>query len=119
MPEELKDKEIPEMEKLIERLRMEKAKEEKEWKEVGLRDGKEDAAKTLSYSEFKGIEKGYGDLFRYDLTGDAIDQAMGSEWLSEAVSKLADNDPSFDEIVYLTAWLEGVMEVWQQVKDKL
>ena len=118
--EELKAKEMPAMEKLIERLRMEKAKEEKDWKREGLRQGKADALR-LSYNDFMRIENSHDDFFNYGLDTNSVTGVLqgNRKWLDEEVSKLRDNYPAFDEVTYLRGWLEGVMEVWKQVKNKL
>jgi hypothetical protein len=146
--EELKGKEMPKMEKLVERLKMEKSEGEEEWKKIGLEDGREHAPVWLSYAQFKAIAKryretgGFGQLANYQaqeyrlvceanqsrnrntgdyLTVEIIGNVISDEvqWLRERMSELSyDGDP-VDEEAYLTGWLEGVMSIWNQVEAEL
>jgi hypothetical protein len=111
------DKEMPEMEKLIERLRMERDAEA--WKAEGLKQGTEHAAR-LSYREFIVIIANYDDLLMRGVSdAQDIEDLMESDWFAEHVSNLREKDPSFNEEFYLVGWLVGVLQVWTQVEDKL
>lgn len=100
--EEIKLKEIPVMEKVIERLRLEKQQSNTAWKQDGVLDGTEDAAE-LSYDEFLQLESsGIGE----DL----------SEWIQHKRIQYLENP---DTEAYLEGWKEGALSFWQQVKGQL
>ncbi|MBD2072404.1 hypothetical protein H6F86_00450 [Phormidium sp. FACHB-592] len=101
--EETKLKEIPVVEKVLERLRLEKERSEAEWKQIGVKDGQEDAAE-LSYNEFRLLE---------------LDDELSEEtheWIESKRIQYLENP---DEDVYLEGWKEGVLSVWDQVKGRL
>ncbi|BAS57203.1 hypothetical protein NIES2135_34450 [Leptolyngbya boryana NIES-2135] len=100
--EEIKLKEAPIMDKLVERLRIEKQESEGSWKQDGVVDGQEDAAE-LSYDEFRQLES---DGLTEDLR----------EWLNSRRVQYLENP---DLPAYLEGWCEGALSVWQQVKGVL
>jgi predicted CopG family antitoxin len=103
--EEIKLKDIAVMDKVVERLLLEKQEADQEWKETGLVDGLEDA-QELSYDDFRAIEKG------------EISEE-NREWILE---KNFDDDakPDSDEFdIYLQGWSEGVLHFWAEVKNRL
>lgn len=103
--EEIKLKDIAVMDKVVERLRLEKQEANQEWKETGLSHGLEDA-QELSYDDFRAIEKG-------EISED------NREWVLE---KNFDDDakPDSDEFdVYLEGWTEGVLHFWDEIKNRI
>lgn len=101
--EEIKFKDVPNMEKLLERLRMEKQQSEDNWKKEGIKDGRADAM-DLSYDEFRALE-GNEDI------PDNIEI-----WVRDRNMEYLEN---LDEEAYLEGWKEGALSVWEQVKDSL
>ncbi|MBW4523405.1 MAG: hypothetical protein KME16_27515 [Scytolyngbya sp. HA4215-MV1] len=100
--EEIKQKESPAMEKLLERLRIEKQQSDAAWKAEGVTDGKEDAT-DLSYDEFCQIET-------EGLSEDLLD------WIRNKRIRYLENPT---EEAYLEGWKEGTLCVWKQVKEQL
>jgi predicted CopG family antitoxin len=103
--EEIKLKDIAVMDKVVERLRLEKQEANQEWKETGLSHGLEDA-QELSYDDFRAIKKG-------EISED------NREWVLE---KNFDDDakPDSDEFdVYLEGWTEGVLHFWDEIEDQI
>ncbi|MBW4526820.1 MAG: hypothetical protein KME18_16805 [Phormidium tanganyikae FI6-MK23] len=90
------------MDKLVERLKIEKQKSEDSWKTTGVIDGQEGAAE-LSYDDFKLLES-------EGLTGDLKD------WVNVRYVQYLEN-PDVD--AYLEGWLEGALSVWVKVKEML
>lgn len=101
--EEIKIKEVPEMEKLIERLRLEKQQSVDAWEKDGVVDGRKDAVE-LSYEEFTHLEASHS------LNDDLL------EWLKDRRIQYLENP---DLEAYLKGWLEGALSVWDDVKEKL
>ncbi len=98
-------KDISIVDKVVERLLLEKQEADQEWKETGLVDGLEDA-QELSYEDFRAIEKG------------EISEE-NREWILE---RNFDDDakPDSDEFdVYLQGWTEGVLHFWDEIKTRL
>jgi len=101
--EELKKGELPEMTKLAERLKLEKIQADEEWRETGILQGKEDALE-FSYEDFRILEK-----------TKKIDENY-IEYLNNKVIAFLENP---NEEQFLSGWIEGVLSVWDQVKDTL
>lgn len=122
--EELKNKNIPDMEKLVERLRKQKEEAVKEYGEAGKVQGMEDAM-TLDYADFVTIEKASEALNSTDgwaldpeeLLGDSL--AGQYSGLAELLNTLEQDDSSFDRRTYAQGWIGGVMEVWDRVKEEI
>ena len=103
--EEIKLKDIAVMDKVVERLRLEKQEANQEWKETGLSDGLEDAHE-LSYEDFRAIEKG----------GISSDHRY---WVLQKNFNY-DVQPDSDEFdVYLEGWTEGVLHFWDEIKNRI
>ncbi|MEO0840695.1 MAG: hypothetical protein AAF063_17550 [Cyanobacteria bacterium J06643_5] len=100
--EELKTK-GESMEALIERLRVEKKEDSQKWRIEGLEAGKVDALK-LSYQEFRQIEQ------TKEIDGYLLENLKISRlnWFSDV-----------DEDIYLEGWVEGVLNVWENVQNEL
>ena len=101
--EEIKRKDIPNMEKLIERLQLEKQQDVESWKQTGVNDGKEDAME-LSYEEFKNLE---------------ASESISDELLEWIQSRRIEYLENVDRDAYLKGWLEGALTVWDEVKQRI
>ncbi len=102
--EELKREKSPNMDTLIEKLRIEKEQDVAKWKEQGVIEGKKDAL-DLSYSEFRDLES------KQSITDDLTD------WIEE--NHFENMEGFVDKDVFLEGWLEGVLSVWDEVKESL
>jgi hypothetical protein len=100
--EEIKLKDVPAMDKLIERLRIEKQESEGIWKQDGVVEGQKDAAE-LSYDEFRQLEN------------DGLNENL-RDWLSDRHIQYLET-PDID--AFLEGWVEGALSVWEQVKGEL
>lgn len=101
--EEIKMKDIPVKQKVIERLRLEKEVANREWKETGLTDGTKDA-EELSYDDFRALEA----------TGEVPEETR--DWVIEEHFRYYDNP---DETLYFQGWIEGALHFWNEIKDQL
>jgi hypothetical protein len=106
--QELKMKDIPGIDKLVERLRAEKEEFGEMFRKQGVESGRKDA-----------LELDYGTFIAVERMGEHIDRDSLPDWLHEHLDELESDDPSFDRGEYLTGWVEGVTEVWEEVKDQL
>ena len=103
--EEIKLKDIAVMDKVVERLRLEKQEANQEWKETGLSHGLEDA-QELSYEDFRAIEKGeFSDENRV--------------WVLEKNFNYDIQHDSDEFEVYLEGWTEGVLHFWDEIKNRI
>jgi predicted transcriptional regulator len=100
--EEIKTKDVPIKDKVIERLRLEKQVASKEWHETGFTEGIEDA-QELSYEDFQALEKG------------EISEEV-REWVKDKHFQYLENP---DEDIYFKGWAEGVLHFWNEIKDQL
>lgn len=100
--EEIKMKDVPVEEKVIERLRLEKQIAEREWKQTGFIHGQEDA-KELSYEDFIVLSKqGISEKIR--------------ERVQHRRIQFLENP---NEDIYLKGWVEGALHFWNTIKDEL
>ena len=99
--EEIYKQEKNQMQALIDKLRKEKEEIETNAHETGLKEGLEDA-KELTYTEFKYIE-----------TNNALSEDL-TEWLQNHRM-----DEDTDITAYKKGWIEGVLQIWSDVKDKI
>jgi hypothetical protein len=103
--EEIKLKDVPPMDKLVERLRIEKEDSDTQSRIDGIEAGKEDALE-MSFEEFKALEA--------DPTGGQPD------WVYENHIEYADRDcVPLNENAFLEGWREGALSVWEEVKNTL
>jgi len=102
--EELRREESPNMDTLIERLQIEKQQDAEQWKEEGVIEGKKDAS-NLSYGEFKQLES------KQSITDDLIN------WIEENHFEYMEG--FVDKDAFLEGWLEGVLSIWDEVKESL
>lgn len=91
------------MEALIERLRLEKKEDSQKWRIEGFEAGEVDALK-LSYQEFRQIEQ------TKEIDGYLLEKLKLSRlnWFSDV-----------EENIYLEGWVEGVLNVWENVQNEL
>ncbi len=118
--EELKMKDIPEREKLVARLRTERAENENYWKDRGVKEGKEDALE-LSYDDFMDIEShltGYMEDYEY-CANHISEKVDGLSYMVERVEEYEGKESAFNEKDYISGWIDGVLEVWEDVKKEL
>lgn len=104
--EEIKMKDLPVKQKVIERLRLEKQEANKEWKETGFNDGLKDA-EHLSYEDFQAIEN-------IENAGELPKETY--DWVRE---NNFENYENLDEDIYLEGWIEGALHFWNEIKDEL
>ncbi|MBD2296099.1 hypothetical protein H6G06_22115 [Anabaena sphaerica FACHB-251] len=115
--EEIKVKtDIPAIEKAIARLRKEKQEISAKWKETGFKDGLTDATEKLNYPTLKYVGEG----------GDIDEQFPGmihgvpvSVWLEAYNYQRYEKEDDFEYEIYDQGWIEGVIHVWEEIKDKL
>lgn len=108
---------------VVERLRNEKEQHEKELRDAGYKDGYE-TAKGMSYDELCGLaerQQGYDrepqlDSWDPDI---AYQSHCYEDWLKDSLSETADDWEYFDEGVYLSGWLQGVLAFWAEVRDQI
>ncbi len=113
-------KEPKDMEQFMKKLRAQKQESIKAMQTRGREDGLE-AATNMDYDDFRTVEKVVEP-------GEAVVQnlmacALWGDWLEECVSD-AENTASedgvtFDQEAYLEGWVDGVMDFWRKIKDKL
>lgn len=101
--EEIKMKDIPVKQKVVERLRLEKEVANREWKETGFTDGMKDA-EELSYEDFRALEA----------TSEVPKETR--DWVIEEHFRYYDNP---DEDLYFKGWIEGALHFWNEIKDEL
>ena len=117
-------KEDPDMEAIIERLRKEKQESENEWFDQGKQDGI-DWAKNSHYSEIKEALD-----FEFETNGWPNCKAVGeylehlrsdTELEEEYYQLFGDNrwELSLMGLKYLEGFKKGILEFWNEIKDKL
>lgn len=125
------------MEKVIQRLRMEKKETEKYFEDKGFRDGYRDA-KVMRYVTLNELAKSQQSQEESDLRDDWDSECIRNlfdaylEDLEKTCAYTAiggdydclyDEDEDvpgeFNEEEYLTGWLKGVIAFWNEVKDKI
>ncbi|MBD2690424.1 hypothetical protein [Anabaena catenula] len=115
--EEIKVKtDIPAIEKAIARLRKEKQETCEKWKQIGFKDGVTDAAEELDYQTIKYIGEG-GDIHKR-LPG-VNDEPPVIMWLQHFNWERYEEEYNFNSEIYTQSWIEGVIHVWNEIKDKL
>jgi hypothetical protein len=124
--EEIKNMEGGEMEKLIERLKAGKVKSEKCDRDAGFQDGRKNAMQ-FEYQDFKVFERIHNEIESCghdydarsmfdDIINDCVDnpdEFFGEEW-NEPVRK-----DGCDRIIFLEGYVEGVLDLWSEVSDKI
>lgn len=103
---------------VVERLRAEKAEDEKEYFEVGIIDGLEDGP-TMSYRELNILARQYKELARPE-ADDAPEVDLDAyEWLKERIHDMERADDGFNENAYLAGWINGVLEFFDSIEAEL
>jgi hypothetical protein len=112
-----------EISKLVERLRIEKAKAEKEDRENGFMDGLNRALK-FRYIDFKAFERIAKMAKRFE-QGPKITEIVESalnDMKRDFVELFWDdnNDPIHTDLeIYMEGYIEGVMDLWGKVSVRL
>ena len=101
--QEINIEDIPARDKLIKRLRMEKEESAKAWKETGFTDSQKDA-QELSYDDFQMLEN----------KGEISEETR--EWVIENHFKYYEN---LNEESYFEGWIEGALNLWNEIKDEV
>jgi hypothetical protein len=120
---ETKTKNTSNLDDLIKRLRIEKGMIEKQDKEIGFRDGRVRALK-FCYLDFKVIEriseaiKRYGQGVRVEDVVKSVLNDLNMDflqlfWADDGVLGFTNRE------IYLKAYIEGVIDLWTEVSEKI
>jgi hypothetical protein len=121
--EETKTKDTSNLDDLIKRLRIEKGIVEKQDKEIGFRDGRVRALK-FCYLDFKVIEriseaiKRYGQGVRVEDVVNSVLNDLNMDfiqlfWADDGVLGFTNRES------YLKGYIEGVIDLWTEVSEKI
>lgn len=106
-------KNMDDMDSVIERLRSER-REHIQWcRDMGAKDGANDA-KDLSFDEFQAISK----IEECDGDIDALPDSV-CDWLNDRLDKLCRIHDTLSTEEYLMGWCECVKAFWEEIKEKL
>jgi hypothetical protein len=123
LKEETKTKDTSNLDDLIKRLRIEKGIVEKQDKEIGFRDGRVRALK-FCYFDFKVIERIFEAIKRYG-QGVRVEDVVNSVlndlhmdfiqlfWADDGVLGFTNRES------YLKGYIEGVIDLWTEVSEKI
>ena len=116
-----KFKEELDLSSIIERLKKEKLELEKNFREIGKKDGLE-WIKTAHFKEIQYVLnwKPGRNPESDETLGDYFSQVFNSERFFEGLnlSQLQENFSEFSGR-YIDGWKEGVLEIWNEIKDKI
>ena len=123
MNETRKNEELDSRELLIERLKEQKEKNYRHYLEAGFEFGKS-SAETLNFCEFKELEKSHlSALQNPNLRGweprIIQNSSIWQKWVCDEIQDLADEDFEFNYDAYLIGLLNGLIKVWDQIKDQI
>jgi hypothetical protein len=119
--EECRSSEPSDIVNLIERLKLERAKIESQDRETGFRDGRKKSF-GFTYTDFKLMERILDTIRRY---------GQGAKAEEIVSSLLKDHNRDFLELFwaeepnitnredYLRGYIEGVVDLWSEVSDKI
>lgn len=115
-------KEPKDMEQIVKRLRAEKKQVIEAMKDLGRKEGRE-SAENMEYKDLRQVER-IAETVASGTFVTAVEEVTATdvweEWLSEHVKETQEEQGAgFDLEAYLEGWVEGVMEFWHQIKDKL
>lgn len=116
--EEVRNQEIPDIDKVIRKLGRQKRELIDEWKQKAFDAGMK-AASYLNYTDFIDIEttnialQSTDELDAEEMLGDSV------RWVKDNLDRLQRYSPQLDRQVYLKSWIEGVMAFWMKVKNKI
>lgn len=122
----MKDSANRDLERLITRLRKEKARARKDWERLGFLHGEEDALE-LPYAYFKEIEEVVHSIEWRDrdrelsLVRNFYSRfwQLASQGRREELEDLNKEGFSPGKDKYIGGWGKGVMHVWMKIKDKI
>jgi len=121
--QELMAQEGGDLDKTIKRLRAEKRKYDECYEDVGYKEGYRDAHK-LSYDELVELVEAH-TVAKSEPSLDpwspeiVYNLSLWEERLAEGVKDQEREDPRFSRDAFLYGWLQGVMALWDEVKDKI
>jgi len=119
--EEIKAAAIPDKEKLLAKLRLQREESITGLRDAGEKAGISDAA-SMDYDDFIAVAAVYENLHSAD--GDSFspyEELRDSViiWLEDELNDREKKFGKFDWEVYLRGWVDGVMGVWSGIKDEL
>ena len=130
--EEIKGQDVPQIEKLLERLGKEKEKYEVGWREQGIKDGRQDAAEDLHYVDLLDLHWIVKEILAarketitqpsfHDLTQSTYGQKLGY-WdhpVLTARVEYYENEKGWNRSIYVDGWREGVFSIYWAIRDKI
>jgi len=124
--EELKAMTDDERAQMIERLKNEKEQALAEDGQAGKEQGIKDAKNGMDYRTFKVVQRVseliQGHDYQFINAKDVVPEDVLEVWFQgdeDEVALEGLEDSGVDVDVYLRGWLNGVMEVWDQVEDQI
>ena len=104
------------MDKVIERLRLEKEETKQEYHDMGYQEALKEDAKDMHYTELTVVANLIPSQYALDIKNlpDAI-----VDWMADRFDEYREDDKAFDQETYLQGWCEGVAAFFEQVRDKL
>lgn len=110
--EEIKELNAPNRKDRIAKLKKQKEASDNTSRKQGFDAGVETANEdTTSYDFFMFIEKTSKSQLNEDLS-------EVHDYLEEDINNLR-NDPTFNENMYVKGWIEGVMSIWEDLKNEM
>jgi len=105
-------------EAIIARLQEEKKKYHQEYYDYGKKEGLQNA-KNLSFSDFKALDKISEEVARNSgcEIGAILDKTF--DWVCKVEAELSDKERFFDSSLYWKGWVDGALEFWDGIKDKV
>ena len=105
-------------EAIIARLQEEKKQYHQEYYDYGKKEGLKDA-QNLSFSDFKVLDKISEEVARNSGSeiGATLDKTFA--WVRKVEEELSDKDRFFDSSLYWNGWVDGALEFWDGIKDKV
>lgn len=113
--EEIKELNAPNRKDRIAKLKKQKEASDNTSRKQGFDAGVETANEdTVDYEFFMFVEKTSKSQLSEDI--DALGQIH--DHLEEKIISLRD-DPTFNENMYVKGWIEGVMSIWEDLKNEM
>jgi hypothetical protein len=132
--------EVSEMNEMIERIRKSKEKSDSEDHKTGFEAGSKWAKEEAEWTDLKALDQRFRDSDNLDLVRtwsdhddyeaaasvvEVLDREQpGRERVEECWACLMNTSPAFFELssitdVFVSSWIEGALEVYDAVKDKV
>jgi len=109
--QELRLKEVTNMENVIERLSGEKEEYDKRYVDKGYEDGLDDA-KEMDYEEL-------AEALSTDLHVNLRETDTWDTWCADRINELQHGDAMFSLPAYTEGWVQGVREFWESIENRL